>query len=813
MIGFYKSYDAINNTLSLPIGGGIPKKFLVPEYGYTKTTTIYLGDTDNVTWVSSNTTSSGGVVTPGSNIIIYPFGPNLANGIIVSLSVGDNPFGVSGMPVILSSNHISSGTVVPVNIQVTVAAGAEQDFNSWGIQASSLIMLNGTTLGASQTSPTAPCYVFRCDAGLSISTRLLATNRQIPSTMPGFIVGQYRWRGEDTRNATSFIPTSWDQNTSAIMDDFIAGIGCNDDLEPLDLIQTSDDNIHLEVNHGCYFTGVNGYYLPAEPDLRFYPSYGPNLTFTLPYAPTPQTPIFVGTWALDRQNFYEKNLEYRYACTLVNPDNTPRTDLPTLYYTLNRSTNSITLNTPQPTTQTLLLGTISGNPVDYFNIPVYPIYNISLVYADPGVDSVSGEPLLPLYADKFVFNQSSGTITITSTTGSGSSIKNANVGQGVYAKCSPAIAVSYEKNTGVTTTEIGIDLNPAFSGVSSGYVYLQHRRQQVASLQLACDKPRIGIPETLSSIIGLIAYGPIYYGFDYTLLTVTAYSNDNITPVPNATLNVIVDPDNWKGTLNYIDPTIEPVTVVTGADGSANLIYTPATNPGIWIPNIAAPTPISVGSLGGTFTITNTNDTLVLPEVVQVGQVWNSLNAPNYWTITTYTVLDNQPQLGMVGANPLLGQVPWATTGTPGAIGYATNGMRVTWLDTTTHFPSPDISILNPLPSVPTYPINVYDINGHNQSSEDFNGEVKYIQYATSLPTPTGLGAYFVVFTQRPTIQLQLSGSNVVSNTIMLQCVCQDESNQVTPWLTLNDTIQGVLNQYRLGWTKNGPPNVRFPGV
>jgi hypothetical protein len=107
--------------------------------------------------------------------------------------------------------------------------------------------------------------------------------------------------------------------------------------------------------------------------------------------------------------------------------------------------------------------------------------------------------------------------------------------------------------------------------------YLQHSRQEVASLTLACDKPQIPVPATLSSVIGLIAYGPVYFDGDYSLLQVTAYSEVPGQTVPNARLQVVADPATFRGTLNYQDPTAEELIVTTGADGTANLVIRPKT--------------------------------------------------------------------------------------------------------------------------------------------------------------------------------------------------------------------------------------------
>ena len=182
---------------------------------------------------------------------------------------------------------------------------------------------------------------------------------------------------------------------------------------------------------------------------------------------------------------------------------------------------------------------------------------------------------------------------------------------------------------------------------------------------MSCDKPIIPIPATSTSIIGLIAYGPVYFTNDYALLKVTAYGLSG-QPVPNAELNVVVDPSTFTGTINYQDPLTTTVTAITGGDGTANLVFLPTGGFGVWIPTIAAS-----GGLGGVATTNITDDTLVLPADVQLGQIWNSQEG---WLVTTYTVANNDPLFGMVGGDPSLGEIVWQTIGTPGASNYQTNG-------------------------------------------------------------------------------------------------------------------------------------------
>jgi len=88
---------------------------------------------------------------------------------------------------------------------------------------------------------------------------------------------------------------------------------------------------------------VKGYYLPGTPQLDILNALGTQLP--LSKTPQPILPIFVGTYSLDSQGFYEKAIEYRYETAMAV---TRGIGLPEYYYTLNRSANTITLNAPLP---------------------------------------------------------------------------------------------------------------------------------------------------------------------------------------------------------------------------------------------------------------------------------------------------------------------------------------------------------------------------------------------------------------------------------------------------------------------------------
>ncbi len=445
-------------------------------------------------------------------------------------------------------------------------------------------------------------------------------------------------------------------------------------------------------------------------------------------------------------------------------------NLPEYYYTLNRTNNTITLNKALAVAP-FYLGAISGSTTDYFDLPVYPVTAIESIY----VARTDGTRLT---AVNWSVDYNLGRVTITNPAGTGTSIAGSITGEVVMAVISPSVAVLYDTGTSPSRVLNSVDLNPAFAGIAGGYVYLQHSRQEVASLVLSCDKPIIDIPATLSSIIGLVAYGPVYFDGDYALLQVTAYSEVPGQIVQGVVLQVDADPTTFTGTINYQDPTTETVTVTTGADGTANLIFRPSKNYGFYIPTTAP-----VGSLAGLATTVMTYDTIVLPQAMPVSQLYSAGDA-NPWLVTAYVVANTNPLLGMVGANPSQGEVPWATSGTPGTTNYKTNGDL-----------NPFLSASNVLT-----PSQMLDSSGRNYLDPLFSGNVVKLVYPQSLPLSAAIGAYFVSFLQRTMLRLQVVGSNVVSNYIMLQ-MANPTLIDDNVWLILNDSVHGILNQYRLGWT------------
>jgi hypothetical protein len=99
------------------------------------------------------------------------------------------------------------------------------------------------------------------------------------------------------------------------------------------------------------------------------------------------------------------------------------------------------------------------------------------------------------------------------------------------------------------------------------------------------------------------------------------------------------------------------------------------------------------------------------------------------------------------------------------------------------------------------YPIEMLDSSGNNYTNMAFDGNVVALVYAQSFPIDSTVGAYFISFIQRTLLYMQALNSNVESNSILLQMQMPPLIND-NVWLILNDQVQGILNQYRLGWTQ-----------
>ncbi|MGC1582154.1 MAG: hypothetical protein WA766_11755 [Candidatus Acidiferrales bacterium] len=944
-------------NLTLPVTGATPKWVCIPLGGGLKTTSLYLGDAYTTLVAQPHTASEGTVIlsqtdelptsgtvtiawasgvdtvtytgvtassitgcsgdthaytvgtvvypqityTAGGNISIYVSG--MANGpILLSLAVPPSgAYGPVGAPALYSVSTIASGAAgaLKVNLQFLANIGIQAEYTNLSLSETPVSRpqpwIQGS--GAITIQVSGPIAIEQRDQGLTGRLRLLPANRQVQAELPGFIWGTYRWRDNTTENAVAIVPTKWDLNTSLITQDFIGGVGSTsetEDIQPIDL-EESNSSIYMRTTHGAYWTGVNRYFFPSDDwNLEFLPCY-PGLPFTyiLQHPPKEQLPVFVGTYAQDSQGFYEFDLNARYT---FGPNFQPNSTQP--QFTVDHFTGLLTVNAAvQQPRQTLLIGVLSGFEIENFSLPIYPVDKIVNLYV--------GNPVTPI--TNFTFSQSNNTLSFPKVAGTSAQ-------QPLYAVVDAAIAVLYEYDVDSTVTVtntnepddtvllkdtrlLSPDLNPAFAGLASGYVYIQHRLIEPVSVQLSCDKPQIAVPATLSSIIGLVAYGPVFYNGDYALLAALAIGSLPNEVVPGAQLQVIpggLDPDTghplqatpFRGLINGLDPNTNTIIVTTGGDGIANLVYQPEPDFGYYIPTTSPWVTTTIVS----------DDTLLLPYPVPISQLWNINEG---WISFLYSVLSNDPLFGLISGVPADGQLPFETNGevsgdvtinasvwTPGistftlasaptnlevsqninVVGctetdlngyqsvlsiYETSG---TWYITATNTdatsgsesetatfnysnfrsngvlaiwaqpflfwaPSTIYAVGNAVidsngnlqvcttagtsdssapawsitvgattseagPSTVTWindgrapmgnqtvPIYAYDSNGNNQFSGSFNGNVVSLQFSTSLPDPDPgyLQAYFLQYLEREIIQVQVVGTSILSNSIMLQ--------------------------------------------
>lgn len=610
-----------------------------------------------------------------------------------------------------------------------------------------------------------PCKFVRRNQGLSARIRLLPEDRKLKPTLPGFLFGQYRWRDEDEVNAHTLVPTRWDQDVDRIgREKFIAGIGDDDDLE-LQRLEKHRYSVYPRVKHGHYWTGVDRYYCPSDDSkLEIFRVDGPDQVITLNQSPESQLPVYVGAFRQDDHGYYDAEFRYRYMANGFDPS------IEGLQFTLSRRDKRIVLNT-EVTKRQAFVGFAPPADRAMIELPVYPVWAINNIYIETPDNpcTIEREELTDGYVE----------LTFPSD----------SAGRKIYIEYEPAIAVLYEAQGVEQTRLLDIDLNPGFAGIARGHLYVMHRKQKAKQITLFADKPRILIPPTDASVVGLVAFGPVYYEQDYALLMARVTGNTEQELIPNVRLRVIPG-EEFQGLLNYLNPLEQDVDIISGGDGTASLIYTPVKGYGFYLdPETSVQ-----------------DDVITLPAPVPLSQLWN---VDEGWLITTYMVRDDHPFLGKKDANLAFGEIGFETWNEPGSVLYKTNGLRTMWRN----------GLLDPeaeFPNAPVRPIQVFDaddvaaILGDGSIDPDFDGNVVRIQYAAPLPDESAAGldnvsAYFISFIGRVRLQVQDVETGLISNTILLQLEAPPEiqdAPDVSGYLYLNtaeEIKQGRLNANRLG--------------
>ena len=873
MLSFYTDPQMLR-----PITSATPKLFCCPDEGGTRLSTLYLGNgykailaspaSSGATTIAVNQTqeflAGGGTATIAGQVAAITYtgitsdaltgvsgltvnvsagasvSPNLTYTVTGNILVGvtgsdalgvssqiavclktstQSTYGFRGTPVIFGVSTFASSTPIEIDISITALPGADQIFSSIELLFGGYVTRDAsitTALTGSESTSTvsAIIQVDRHDQGLTIFERLFPVNRMVSPNLPGFVVGSYRWRDPSMINAQQILATNWNVDISDIpATSFVSGVADLTDLAPL-VVEESENSLYLRIKDGFYFESKIRSYLPSGALLQVVSTATGSQTIQLQNSVAATTPIFVGNWIANQAGQFVAGTQYRY---VGHTFDTTQSDN---QFTIQRSTGILKLQGAM-LPQNVFLGVVSGDAIDYFDVPVYPVGSIPQVYVNQGLN------LPNLYSGNFTYDPVAGTMQVPAIAG-------AVIGQPIFAVCNPGVAVLYAQgavwepdsayvvetvitfngflfrasNNGVSqtstpafilssdsiTNDNGIewvcegpvntvralaDLNPAFAGISQGYLYLAQAYQGAFTITLSCDKPRIPIPASVTDEIGLIAFGPVYYDGDYALLIATVVDS-NGNPVPNIDLLFVPGP-NFEGQINYETPSTEnPIVVRTGGDGVANLIYTPPSDFGYYLP------------LASTSTTTVTGDTLDLvdsngnPTPIAYGQMWNSLDG---WLTVLYQVLADNPYYGIVGADTAAGQIEFASTGpsgTPGTSGYVpyvTNGRLVPLLTSGGAAFEP-IQALTSTGAVCSAPTDM---------------AVKLV-FPSAITGTISVKAYFFSYIERVMMDLQAINSNVTSNSILLQMAPPPLIGDTTPYLILDNLTEGQLDVQRLGY-------------
>ena len=661
---------------------------------------------------------------------------------------------------------VANSLLVQCGISVTVTDGSFADFRDW------TILVNLKQSGEIVDSAEIDCRVICCDQGPVIRQRLLPAGRAVQTLLPGFRFGSYRWRPADQVNAHTVVPTNWSVDPGSIgLEKFSAGIGYAADLELVGLEKPSSSHSVLpRIRRGYYFTGAHGYFCPSgNGALEILPVSDGGLELTLAARPARQLPVFVGSFRQDDHGYYDVDQAYRY---VGSGDGFDESDTG-LQFRLDRQHAKLTLNRPLAA-KPIFAGFATDADELVLELPVYPVLHLSQVY----IESPQYPCRIVGGLDPETNSIRLGLVNVQPDGSSRSVYPGGHAGHKIFIEYTPAVAVLYESEGSDGTRLLAeTDLNPAFAGISSGYLYLMHRRQKAKQLELYADKPQILIPPTFASIVGLVGFGPVYFENDYALLMAQVTGNTSQELIPNTRLRVVPGAD-FQGLINYLDPLTQTVEVISGGDGKAYFVYTPARTYGFYLDPAASVNAAAV----------------TLPEPAALTQLWN---ADEGWLVTTYYVRNDHPFLGKVGANIAFGEVAWQNWNQPGSILYRTNGMRVVWRD-------------DYLRAV--RPSNARDSAGNpalvdGALNPSFDGNAVQLVYDTPLPADSNVGAYFISFIGRIQLQVQDVDSGQLSNTILLQLEAPPEikdAPDVAGYLYLNEGKQNAIKQGRLNANRLG---------
>lgn len=682
--------------LTRPVTDGSPIWILASKRGSVKRMSLWLADTRLDTTYTGETSLT---VTPRGSVP-------------VRLKRPEQPqYGIPNTPAIYPFSSAASAdengpvVIAVLDIEVRIPAGPAEELTSLKLVTNPLLSdVEGSLPEVVEVS----FRIVRGDHGLPQRFRLFPADRIVDSKRPGFVWGDYRWR--DEANAHSLTPALWDLDLDRIgREKFVAGIGDRNDLRPIG-VEKSNHSLRARIRSGFYWTGTERYYLPSD-DSAIATSQiseqGGSLF--LGAAARRQKPVFVGALKVDHEGYYDAFVRYEYMHAGFDPKG------PEYQFTLDRNRTTIRLNKGFALGR-VFLGVAPNSDTALFDVPVHPIGAVTaVVMGASGID-----PEAPVTS--YTIDREAGSLRVSFAD------PEATAGRALYIDCSPAVmAISENEVLSPQDSLIAdVDLNPAFAGIARGFLYLEHRKRRVSSIQLSCDKPR---SYSLAGHENEVSYGPVFYGGDFALLQAAAFSEAGDS-VPGARLR-IVPSGLFEGLVNYSDPSQTPVVVTTGGDGIATFIYTPPSPFGVYV----APAGVADGLV-------------TLPAPIPIEQLWN---ADEGWLARVSAVYNNDPVFGKVGANPELGEAPWRQTGTPGTPSYRTNGRRSPVMES----------------GAPLLPVACYDAAGNAQDDPGFDGQVVQLSYA-ALPAGGAIGSYFVAYVGRIVLSAQAEEEGVLSNAILL---------------------------------------------
>lgn len=625
--------------------------------------------------------------------------------------------------------------IAQVDIEIAVPAGGPRELPSMRI-ASSLLCADAVSSIAEAAD--AEFRILRGSQGLPQRIRVVPTSRVVDPNRVGFVWGRYRWRDATEINAHPITGSNWDPDVNAIgREKFIAGIGDGNDLMPL-AVEKSSHSLRARIRPGFYWTGPDRYCLPSDGIVSVvedvFPEGG---SISLGSVPRRQRPIFVGAFRMNHEGYYDASIRYEYMHAGFDPAG------PEYQFTLDRKAAKIQLNKGFPLGR-VFLGVAPDAPTALLDLPAHPVGTVTSVV----LGAFGGDPETPVGA--YSIDREAGTIRISFPNPS------ETAGRDLYVDCAPAVLVVFETGSDDSLV-VPVDLNPAFSGITRGVLYLEHRKRRVASIQLSCDKPRM---VSLPGHDTQTRYGPVFYGGDFALLQAVALSVAGDT-VPGARLK-IVPFGLFEGGVNYKDASQETVTVTTGGSGSASFIYTPPDPFGQYL----APSSVAGGVVS-------------LPAPVPLEQLWNENEG---WLARIYAVYNNDPVFGKIGAVPEYGESPWRQTGKAGTLSFRTNGKRV--------------SITNG--GAPVLPTAAQDAAGREHTDPLFDGFVTRLSYQ-AIPAGATIGSYFLAYVGRIVLAVQSEEEGVLSNSILLDLQAPPEivdESGVAGYLVLD---QGRTDTHRLG--------------